>query len=381
LYTYLKNLPDEYSIIRDTIFKDDKLVFNPSISIPIGVDLTGNTIYDSVKVVQNPFFAKANFLSEFEQNTAFIPSNEVIKRCLDRMTREFTLFGMKATKADSAKAWAWIKEAVFYKGIITDLTPVDISSVYSRVWRTTVQALLPNPVTFSNGMVYLVDSMKIPRNVVGGGKIKSYFHYWEYLTPEEKAAFYTYNYKAKKDSGKISVVDDGDSPSKANQYLTTDRTRDDYWCLHVGYEAAFATEPQYYTTDSAFSITMLPLERYFDGTTPRARVMNVPPGEYNFYMGVNAANANSHPKFNAYFNNKFMTEIAPISNPWNFDRNTNTHTVSRWDGYGGLVGTVVIPGNSLSSFEMKFVWSARSGTGYRRFRLYHWSLVPTANNY
>lgn len=57
------------------------MLFDKANSIPTGVDITGNTVYDSVFYVYNPLFEKAQFNSEFKQFTLFLPDNEVLKDC------------------------------------------------------------------------------------------------------------------------------------------------------------------------------------------------------------------------------------------------------------------------------------------------------------
>jgi hypothetical protein len=114
--------------------------------------------------------------------------------------------------------------------------------------------------------------------------------------------------------------------------------------------------------------------------------MKIPPGEYNLYMGFSAPKPGTHPNVDIYFNGNFMMTIAsPASNPWHYDRNNNTITPSCggkkvWDGYGGLIGTVTIPGTQLTSFEITVKYNRRT-VGKRKISIYHWCLVPTANNY
>ena len=47
MFDYIKNLPDEYSIFRDSVMKNNEMRFDKVNSIPTGVDITGNTVYDS----------------------------------------------------------------------------------------------------------------------------------------------------------------------------------------------------------------------------------------------------------------------------------------------------------------------------------------------
>ena len=58
MFDYIKNLPDEYSIFRDSVMKNNEMRFDKVNSIPTGVDITGNTVYDSVFYVYNPLLRK-----------------------------------------------------------------------------------------------------------------------------------------------------------------------------------------------------------------------------------------------------------------------------------------------------------------------------------
>src|SRR5690606_28155532 len=53
IYEYIEALGSDYSIIRDTILAMNDTIFDLENSIPIGVNPTGNTVYDSVYVITN----------------------------------------------------------------------------------------------------------------------------------------------------------------------------------------------------------------------------------------------------------------------------------------------------------------------------------------
>jgi hypothetical protein len=378
MFEYVKRLGDDYSIIRDSIFQYNVKVFDVASSKPVGVDKTGNTIYDSVFYLNNSyFFTKANFKSEYSQFTAFLPSNTVIKACFDELSDKYIQMGTALSKADSLLAMQWIKEAVFYNGIITNFSQTDISSAFSRIWRTTVQQLdLNNPVPCSNGMVYKVTKLKVPNNVMIS-RIKSYVQYWAYL-PADQRGLFKINFTDVADSA-LSKIDGG---AAAGANYSPDQDLWKYWCLQVG--SSSSTAP--------YSVTFPPLERYYDDAgTPHARVMKVPPGEYTFYMGFFSGKTTSaHPYVDVYFNGQLIQSAiqASKSTPWNFDRVTETATdrkvvgaPSKFDGLGGLVGTVTIPGTEMTSFEIKVAFNKIDGTGTHLLKIYHWALKPTSNNY
>lgn len=383
MYNFLKGLSDDYSIIRDSIFFYDTKVFDKANSVPIGVDKTGNTIYDSVFYTYNNLFEKAKFDSEFNQYTVFVPSNEVIENCFNTLSDSYTKMGKTVTQADTVLAIQWIKEAMFYNGILTDFSALDIKSSFSRVWRTTIQEIDENnPVDLSNGKLYYMEKVKVPNNIIIT-RIKSLVEYWRYQDPADLFPspndLYTFTNPLKKvaTDGKvtysISTTDNSGVPDKAQHLLAFYTTLD------------ITGDPD--NTDE-FSVEFPPLERYQDGVSYKVRVMEVPTGEYTFYMGFRAS---AHPYVDIYFNDKLVQESiqASLSTPWNFDRVTETskdrdkiNGINKWDGLGGLVGVVNVDGDGMASFRVKVKFNKLDNAGAaKRMQLYHWSLKPTENNY
>jgi hypothetical protein len=214
----------------------------------------------------------------------------------------------------------------------------------------------------SNGRVYKVTKLKVPNNVIIY-RIKSLAHYYEYLTDEEKTELVTW------EGTGISI-----SKGDATPIGTT------YWLLNVSGNAS-DTEPVW--------VEFPPLD--YNENTGKASVMKVPPGEYNLYMGFRSK---GHPYVDVYFNSgndPIPTDAVPVqeevpaakSSPWNYDRvNDIVGGISKWNGIGGLVGTVVVTGDDLTTFRIKVkVNKPETAGGARNIQIYHWALKPTANNY
>ena len=371
IYDYLKNLDDNYSIIRDSIFKYNVEKFDVKNSKPIGVNKEGNTLYDSIFYVYNPLFSSAEFNSEFKQFTVLLPSNEVIKTCYSNLASTYQKMGKVVEKSDSTLALTWIKEAMFYNGEITDFSAIDIKSAFNRVWRTTVQQIdVANPVNMSNGTLYKITKMKIPNNVIIS-RIKSLVHYWEYqdtLYPTE-GDLYTFVGLSKPPS-----IYTGDATPKTS-------IMPNYMVFQVS---------GLVDSNDELSVEFPPLERYVnleDGKY-KVRVMEVPCGEYNLYMGFWSS---GHPYVNIYFNGvKKLSDVqASLSTPWNYDRVTETEKdlnpvngTAKWNGLGGLVGVVNVDGEGMASFKIKVEFSKLMAVGGKKtLSIYHWALKPTANNY
>lgn len=371
IYDYLKGLDNDYSIIRDSIFKYNVEKFDIVNSVPVGVDKEGNTVYDSVFYTSNPIFETVQFNSEFKQFTVFLPSNQVINNCMQTLADTYSKMGKVVEKADSALALKWIKEAMFYNGEITELTTADIKSAYSRVWRPGVQEVdMQNPEYMSNGVVYKMTSVKIPNNVIIS-RIKSLVHYWEYQETLYPLEGDLYVFKGLVKNPEIYV---GDATPKTS-------ILPNYVLLQV------SGDPD---SNDEFSVEFPPLERYIDPEDGKykVRVMEVPVGEYNLYMGFRSK---GHPYINVYFNDQLIaTDLqASLSTPWNYDRVTETEKdrdplngVAKWDGLGGMVGVVNISGDGMASFKMKVEFSKLESVGAKEvLQIYHWALKPTANNY
>lgn len=383
MYDFLKQLDDDYSIIRDSIFYYDVKEFDKDKSIPIGVDKTGNTIYDSVFYTSNPLFTKAKFNSEFEQFTAFVPSNQVIEDCFVTLADSYAKMGKTLTQADTLLAFQWIKEAMFYKGVVNDFSVLDIKSAFDRIWRTSIQKVDENNfVELSNGKLYYMEKVKVPNNVLIS-RIKSLVEYWRYQEPANlypsSDDLYTFINPLQKADGtyNIGTTDNTGVPTEASHLLTF------YTTLDITGNAE---------SNDEFSVEFPPLERYTnDAGEYKVRVMEVPTGEYNFYMGFRSS---AHPYVDIYFNGKLIQEKvqASLSTPWNFDRVTETskdrdpiNGITKWDGLGGLVGVVNVEGDgtsSMASFRVKVKFNQLESMGaLKRMQLYHWSLKPTENNY
>ncbi len=366
MFEYITLLEDDHSIIKDSIITYNRQVFDRMRSVPIGVDETGNTIYDSVFYTSNPLFENADFSSEFSQFTLFLPSNEVMNACFAKLGEQYALMGQQFSLEDSILALDWIKKAIFHEGVINDYTAVlDLNSPFGKVWRTTVQKvdeLSFRPV--SNGVVYDITEMKVPNNVIIS-RIKSLVYYYTHLTEQQQEELYTL-----KGVTSHRVFQADVSPIEGFYY----------WMFEV------SGDPE---SEEEFSVEFLPLD--YNADSDIVSIMQIPPGEYNLYMGFRSL---QHPYLDIYFHqgsDPIPEDIEPIglnipasqSNPWNYDRYNDTDpNIARWNGLGGLVGVVNIEGEEMSTFRIKVKFNSLQAVGSpKRFQIYHWALRPTANNY
>jgi hypothetical protein len=359
IYDYLEKLGDSHSIIRDTILAMNDTIFDIANSIPVGVDSKGNTVYDSVFSITNPIFSKANIMSEFDQVTMFLPSNEVVEECFDNLGELYSQFGKSFLREDTLIAFTWIKEAIFYNTLIENYGSEDLTSAFNRLWKPDVQLVDPDYMRMSNGRIYNVTKLKIPNNV-HIKMIKQLFHYYEYVPEALKPDLFTLN--------NVTSIVPVDGDGKQFPAIGVD----DVYRLLVIKGALIPDKP------ASIDFTPVMLERTADGTTVH-KVVEVPPGEYNLYMGVRSKN---HPYLNIYVDGKLIAERLNVepSNPWNYDRNTNT-SPSKYNGWGGLVGAVEIDGDAVRTFRIKVEFAGLGKGTAEQIELYHWALIPTANNY
>lgn len=358
---FLDELSDDFSIIRDSIFALNDTLFDPVNSIPIGVDKTGNTLYDSVFVIENPLFETADITSEFSQVTLFLPRNTVIEAAFANLKTQYDQFGKPFTYADTMVAINWIRDAVLYDEIIHNYgSETDLVSVMGKIWRTTVQKVNTEPRKMSNGLAYEVTSLKIPNNV-HIGKIKSLFHYYSFVPEDQKDALFTF-------SNAIEV-----QPKATDSYsFPSINVAGTYTILYMKGDIEDG-EPL------SVDFTPVKLDANNDGTTSASPVL-VPPGEYNLYMGVQSKN---HPYINVYLNDELVASELNVepSNPWNYDRVNQTVPGTKYDGIGGLVGIVNITGEGMTTFKLKVEFALLSKGTVEELKLYHWALIPTENNY
>ena len=198
LYDYIITLPEEYSIFRDSLFFRSSMIFDTARSTPIGVDPTGNILYDSAKMVYNPLFDTARINSEYYLFTCFLPDNEVMEGCFEQLNETFQSIGRPENTStpddslytgyrylfpkDLTMAINWIQRAVIFEGILDESATQpgtgndDIPSIFKKQWRKSVQTVgISSPYEegssfpykkLSNGRVYKVSNLKIPNNVI-----------------------------------------------------------------------------------------------------------------------------------------------------------------------------------------------------------------------
>lgn len=168
IFEYMMSMGEEYSIFRNYLLSLSDTLFRPDLSFPVGVNETGNTVYDSVFTIANPFFSKANIQDENNEYTLFLPSDAVIKESIAEIS---SFYGQGLTESDTLEFFDWIMKAVFYKEKIENYSShVALESVFQKDWRTAYQNIEGEPYEASNGLVYKMKRVHVPQNLL----VKSY---------------------------------------------------------------------------------------------------------------------------------------------------------------------------------------------------------------
>ena len=409
LKDYIDNLPEEYSTFRDMVLASGGKEFDRANSKAVGINEQGNTVYDSVFIYTNTFFDNVQFDMNSESLTAtmLLPSNKVIEEALADVHARLELW--KATDANLGHRTAehniwlgcndsivkqWILEATFFRkryspAEIMTTEVQDLSSIYSRQWRTNIQQVdTKNPIELSNGIVYNVTKLHIPNNIIIY-RLKEYFYFYENCTAEQKEQFYkTVNLNFKSCDTEVAAWTPwaGVWPQHENRVLRFDKA------------SGVADE-------DGFQLDFTPM-RLSGLTAGDAMPFLIPPGAYRLAMG-SVQNAGLDIIVTILANGQEVARSTTISwgssTAYHYDRGTtlpNRHAEgynssyvreqsgnSKADNYntdgGPMIDEVVIPDFNGDGSPVQVVMriGCYNWAGKTNVKLHHWCLRPTVNNY
>lgn len=165
IYEYMMECGDEFSIFRDTLNGYNDTIFRPDLSTPLGVNEWGNTIYDSVFVIENPFFSKGDLKDEEADLTLMLPSNKAMKQMLINVTSYFDKVQREFTAKDTSEIMSWLIRSVIHSGRIVNYAGVvNRYSVHNLSWRTDKQLVQEDYTECSNGNVFITTSVTYPKS-------------------------------------------------------------------------------------------------------------------------------------------------------------------------------------------------------------------------
>lgn len=382
LLEVLEELPEKYSIFKNAVLSKNMKVFDKKNSTAIGVDKSGNTVYDSVFSIKNPYFEKYKFdlSSESMKATMFIPSNELIEKALSEGKKKLADWGLE--RQDSILE-NWCFQAMFFK---TEYKPedfqapekpenmVDLYSVFDKQWRTTVQGIdLAHPIRMSNGTAYYVTDLKIPTKDILIWRFKDKFSTWNRLTDADRARFHFFTNCSVQATGNgvrqevKPWTPGGGWPTVENSYL---------W-INMDKNVKTAT----------FEFILYKLVGFNEenNTYERAEEYLVPPGEYTLHLGCGKRN-NIVSEADLYVNDEWVRSFR--KSDWsnlNYDRGGgggpefyNLGTNRNYDMDGTKIATVTIKGDKAVPVHLKFVFK---NNPTKQFNPANWCLRPTIDNY
>lgn len=385
LLEIVEGLSDDYSIFKEAILSRNQKTFDKANSLPIGVDASGNTIYDSVFVVTNPYFANQglNLSSETSKATMLIPSNKQINNALAEGRAKLKAWNL--SRPDTVLT-NWFFQAMFFKNeykpedfrTMESQGTYDITSIFDKQWRFTVNTLdLDNPVTMSNGTAYYIKSLKLPVHNVLIWRFKELFTYYKKLSPAQRDSFYVFdNVTVQNAIDKTEVkpwTPGGGWPQVSNiwmRFVTTDKTK--------GYSSLTYT-PHHVNLDA-------------DGNFVSITTLIIPSGKYMLHMGIGDSKRMKN-EMDIYINGVLVKHLlASQVQGMTGDRggggypeffNPNQKGLSnatKYDRDGPEVGEVEIQNDELKPITITFKSIANS-SGTSDLKLEHWCLRPTEDNY
>lgn len=373
----LEGLSDEYSIFKNAVLSKNIKVFDKSNSLSIGVDDSGNTVYDSVFIVKNPYFLDKglDLASEGKKITMFIPSDELVKKALEEGKAKLKRWNLE--RPDSILE-NWCFQAMFFKDVeyesdvFNDPKKPDLTSAFGKQWRTTINKVdLANPIRMSNGIAYYVTSLKLPQKDVLIWRFKDLFKWFKYMDQADKDRYFVCTNLAPYGSGGPTRTDvkawtpGYGWPSISNEYL---------WLVRQ--DAS--------NLETILDFTAFKFDLHEDNTYDAGAYM-VPPGEYTLHVGAGKI-ANMKNDCDIYVNDKLVGTIARSKwGSYSNDRGGGgapefypASLNNKYDRDGGEVGVFTIEGDEPVELHLKFVSRHNGGTA---FTPNHWCIRPTANCY
>ena len=269
LRDYIDNLGDDCSIFKELVNASGGKEFDRANSKAIGINDEGNTVYDSVFIYTNTFFENQGFDMNSESLTAtmLLFSNDVINNALADAHERLNKWGLE--RKDSLMK-DWILKVAFFKKQFTaeELTNSEepLTSIFSKDWDTQEQQVdVANAETLSNGIVYKVNKLTLPHNVLIY-RLKDEFYYYENCTDEQKAAYFkTTNLNFKSCDTEVAAW----TPLSG------------VWPLHENRVLRF-DKPSEVSDEDGWTLDFTPIKRNDDGTVSP---FLIPPGSYRLAMG------------------------------------------------------------------------------------------------
>ncbi|MCD8185594.1 MAG: hypothetical protein LUD68_03805 [Rikenellaceae bacterium] len=404
LIEHIQGLSDEYSMFRDSVLKYNAREFDRENSLPIGVDATGSTVYDTIWITTNSFFANAGFdiFSEANYGTVLIPFNDIVlaswAHAEERM-KKWNLTDIPEMRPDSIARQFFYKVGFFNTALTLDQLnngEEDLKSIFDssnnktgirHIWRPGVQKVYTDQtVELSNATVYYVSYLQTPINTLIW-RIKDFFWNYNNLRYEQKQEYYTFE--------NLDEPIDDESGWLSSVTWTVDYAR---WMEGGMYSNGVFTckTAQYKILDleytnqdgNVYVLDFKPYHFHWDANqNPAPAPYLIPPGTYNFAM---ALQQDARHAIDIYINGEPQASLAASSTDWNnynYDRYSNglypfgyTGNDSKYGHDGGPLGVVTFTEEEGTPITITIVCTDLSGST-KPLPLYAWTLTPTEDCY
>lgn len=161
---YLDRCGPEYSVFLDSLWAYNDTVFHPELSFALGVNEIGQTVYDSVFIIDNKLLGGDVLSDEKESMTVFLPSNEVIDNMIKEIQDYYNAIGRDFTRVDSNACYAWLMRATFFRSTYENLSGYkQVSGIGGSLVRFDKQIIRTDFERCSNGVVYLYEKCYMPK--------------------------------------------------------------------------------------------------------------------------------------------------------------------------------------------------------------------------
>lgn len=347
LYSWIQSLGDDYSIFRDSLLNRNVRTFDRENSEVIGVDESGQIIYDSVFIITNDILDKVDLANENLRFTCFIPDNNCVREALQEIELRVRAAGYPLDEEDSFEVYdtnystwmKWILTAAFHSGkrYYDPLVDTTFTSIGGAQLRTRYQRV-SDSLSFSNGRAYLLKKSRVPYNI--------------YLS---NVAFCPYTIRKAAGGAGASSAFDRDAFAK---YGWNESKR--LW--YIQFEK-------------------IPFEYYFYSHTYSDKMgidsLYVMPGHYQLYLYLgrdwqDSDKANTCDKASIYVDDEFVADIEGITEGA-FDKTTR----------GGLIAEdlVLTPPYRMRKVTIKLDESLPNSSPAVRLTIGNVTFVPTEDNY
>ncbi|TKG97402.1 fasciclin domain-containing protein [Puteibacter caeruleilacunae] len=166
VYEFLYALGDEYSTIKEYLLDMDVKTFDRENSVPVGVNDEGNTVYDTIWVMKNKLLSGVNDARKEDYLfTAFYPTNDVVEEAIGKVRNDYAAAGGELSEKLDAELYEWCVTSLFRKGVLENPADTMIKTTNGGdFWISPgKQEVLPEMSKASNGVVYTVSHLHVPK--------------------------------------------------------------------------------------------------------------------------------------------------------------------------------------------------------------------------